>query len=578
MIKNSRIIFVLCALCFVLTTVYAKEVTIFYTGETRSMLYPCNCPKEPDGGVARRASLIKQLRKENPDMLLLDAGSFFAGGVMDEYKQNPDLDKERTLVNLKSMELMQYDAVAVGGEELNFGKDFLSENLKKTKLNFLSCNLKAENIIPYVIKEIAGIKVGIIGVTSLSAMKDATGLTFIEPNIALRKAVDELKKGGAKIIVLVSQLGESEDLVLIGQIPGIDVLIVGSNRIKEETFVKAANTLILRPALQGRRLGKVVVSFKDGEIADTKVEELRLSDKISDDPAVIKILPKCFSGADCKKEGTIGDCKDPGTLSAQCQFTPYAKIALSIIIPESCRACSTERFDSYLKKKFPGLEISYLKHPSAKAERLVKDLLITTLPAYIFGKEIDKEKVFAELKEKLELRGGYYIFKTEHVGVSYFVGREKFKGRVDLFISPYDKFSSELLDIVKEYKPVVHFLAVEQGGSFDTRRGNIEAEEYSREVCVQKYYPESFWDYLSCRTKNINSSWWEDCLVNNMDAGKIKSCAKGEEGRALLKDNISLNKALMIMFGPVFLLDNQEVFVSQGVPDKAAIDNIINKK
>jgi hypothetical protein len=147
---------------------------------------------------------------------------------------------------------------------------------------------------------------------------------------------------------------------------------------------------------------------------------------------------------------------------------------------------------------------------------------------------------------------------------------------MDLFISPYDKYASELLDIVKGYKPIIHFLAVEQEGKFDAQRGNIEVEEYWRQVCVQKYYPEYFWDYLTCRTKNINSSWWEDCL-SNVDSTKIKSCAKGEEGKALLKENISLNKALMVMFGPVFLLDNQEVFVSQGVPDKNEIEKIITK-
>ena len=70
--------FALCALCFAFPC-YAKEITIIYTGETHAMLYPCNCPKEPDGGVARRATLIKQLRKNYPDALLLDSGGFFAG-------------------------------------------------------------------------------------------------------------------------------------------------------------------------------------------------------------------------------------------------------------------------------------------------------------------------------------------------------------------------------------------------------------------------------------------------------------------------------------------------------------------
>src|SRR4030042_1321919 len=136
--KSCRgLFFLICGLRFAVSPGYAKEITILYTGETHAMLYPCSCPKEIDGGVSRRATLIKQLRKENPDALVLDSGSFFAGGLTDEYTQNAELDKARTQVNLKAIELMHYDALAIGDDELNFGKEFLLENLRKFNLNFL---------------------------------------------------------------------------------------------------------------------------------------------------------------------------------------------------------------------------------------------------------------------------------------------------------------------------------------------------------------------------------------------------------------------------------------------------------
>jgi len=83
-------------------------------------------------------------------------------------------------------------------------------------------------------------------------------------------------------------------------------------------------------------------------------------------------------------------------------------------------------------------------------------------------------------------------------------------------------------------------------------------EEALRSVCVQKYYPEIFFDYISCRAKNINSSWWEDCL-GKRGASTIKACAQSEEGRKLLKENIALGKELGIMFGPTCLTENQEI-------------------
>lgn len=100
-------LFLLGGLClglvFGLNTCSAQDLTILYTGSTQAMLYPCHCPKEADGGVARRATLIKELRKENPDVLFLDSGGFFARGLTDEHAQNIELDKARTLVNLKAM-------------------------------------------------------------------------------------------------------------------------------------------------------------------------------------------------------------------------------------------------------------------------------------------------------------------------------------------------------------------------------------------------------------------------------------------------------------------------------------------
>ncbi|MDP2043644.1 MAG: hypothetical protein Q8K15_00570, partial [Candidatus Omnitrophota bacterium] len=136
-VRRQKICFLFSVLCFV-PLCYAKEVTILYTGQTHAMLYPCSCPIQQDGGVARRATLIKELRKKHPGLLLLDCGSFTAGGLMDEYTQNSRLDMQRTEVNLKAMDLMRFDALAVGPEEFNFGKDFLLKNAKKTAPAFLS--------------------------------------------------------------------------------------------------------------------------------------------------------------------------------------------------------------------------------------------------------------------------------------------------------------------------------------------------------------------------------------------------------------------------------------------------------
>jgi hypothetical protein len=75
---------------------------------------------------------------------------------------------------------------------------------------------------------------------------------------------------------------------------------------------------------------------------------------------------------------------------------------------------------------------------------------------------------------------------------------------------------------------------------------------------VKKYCPETFWDYIICRAKDIDSSWWENCL-GKCDSAKIKACAQGQEGKDLLRQNSSLAKELQIMLGPACLSENQEI-------------------
>ncbi|MFA6218065.1 MAG: hypothetical protein WDL87_10495 [Candidatus Omnitrophota bacterium] len=558
---------------------YAEEITLLYTGSTHSMLYTCSCPKEKDGGISRRASLIKELRKTNANTLVLDSGAFFGGGIKDEYTQNTELDKARTKVNLKAMAMMRYDAAALSPEEFNFGKDFLHENIAGQSIAFLSCNVSPDTVDtrPYVIKAFGDVKIGIIGVTSPLAEPKSGGLKFSEPKAAVKVAIQALKKESVSIVILLSNLGEQDDLELINSVPGIDVLVeAGTDQSKSAPAVKLGSTILLRPSWQARRLGKATLIIKDKKIIDFTTAELRLSDQVKDDPDIVTILPRCFSDAQCVKEGLIGVCDSPGSLKAQCVFTEASKVQLLVVTLKDCFACNTENVVNFLKKKFPGLTVSYLYYPETHASKLAKDLALEGLPAYLLGKEAETERSFEEIKSNAEFKGGYYVFKSYFTGVAYFQNRPKIPGKIDLFISLYDEFTFALLEEIKDLKPQVHFLAVKQGNKFDAAKGTLEVEDYLRGVCVQKYYPHLLWTYMSCRAASKESSWWDDCL-SSIDIKKIKSCAQGQEGIALLSANISLAADLKIMRGPTYLMDNQEIFGTNGVPSKKELKKIFKR-
>jgi 5'-nucleotidase len=571
--KSVKTILFIFVLLLFAGNLYAKEIIILYTGNTHAMLYTCSCPIERDGGVARRATLVKELRNKFPELLLLDCGGFTAGGLMDEYAQNARLDMQRSEVNLKAMELMQYDAVGISSDEFNFGKDFFLKNARKNNPAFLSVNLESDKVQPYIVKQVSGVKIGIIGLTNLAANQKSEGLKVSQPK-AISQLVSRLRNEGTAVVIVLSTLGKKEDLDLISKVKGIDILFMGYNPVKEDLGPKVDSTFIVRPFWQGRKLGRLTLEVKDGKLLNCKDEEIRLSDKIADDPDVLEILPRCYSNANCKKDGLIGSCQNPGELKSSCLFIGPNKVRLVIIQPKDCTVCNTQPVLDLLREQFPGISAEYAD--LSRSKNLIRDLSIQVLPAYIIAGEVEKEANFNNFKHNLEEKSGVYMLKPQVSGVSYFLNRQVKKGSLDLFLSIFDKDAAVLLSVLREFNPSLHFLTVEKKNGFDAKNGLPEIEECMRGVCMQKYYPQKFWDYLICRAKNINSSWWEDCL-NEADVLKIKTCARGPEGTELLRENIILNKELQVSFGPSYLLDNYQIFSTRGVPDKEELRKIIKK-
>lgn len=557
--------------------VLAAEVTLLYTGETHAMLYPCSCPVETDGGIARRSALIKTLRKSSPNVLLVDSGAFFAGGLMDEYTQSTELDMARTQIALNAMGRMKYDAAALGDEEFNFGRKFLEDGLRSGAVPVLSANVDCPNVSPFIIKELSGVKVGIIGATPVSAAAKSGGIPVVEPKAAIARAITDVKGRGADIVVLLSHLGEADDLELIKAVDGIDVIVIGNGRSKQESHSMVGKTLVLRPSWQGRRLGKAVLNIKDRSISDYKVEEIRLSDSVADDKEILALEPQCFMDSNCRKGPRKGTCQNPAEKNALCVYSPDIKVAVSVIAPKNCPTCQIDAAVDSFKSKFPGIELTRIFYPGAQAQQMIKDFQIKTLPAFIFGKTIEQDPGFAEMKDRLEPVGGQYVLKPQFSGVAVLLDRQFAASKIDVFLSLYDPNITMLLYNLEEFNPQIHFLAAHKDGQIMTVKGVAELEEMKRSVCVKKYYPAYFWNYLNCRVRNIESTWWQDCM-GDLDGSVIKTCAQGQEGSDLLNQNIALTEELQIMASPTYVINNQSIFSSKMPPSKEEFRKIFKSK
>jgi hypothetical protein len=312
---------------------YAKTVTILYSGETHAALEHCDCPIAPNGGLRRRATVIKEIRKEIPDgeILLLDTGGLFAGGIYDENIAGPEPDRRRTEFTIEAVRKLEYNAVAVADEELAYGKDFL---LKQKDL-FISANTldseTGQNIfLPYRIVNIQGIRFGIVGFSPPLPPKAPKGITVSDPIIAAKKVVEEIRSQ-VDVIVALSPLGETISKKLLQQVTGIDILLNGDEYSSDKFYQQVEGRHFFQFFFQGRSMGRIELQFDEkNHMSKINVEKIPLSQKVPDDPKMSNLLEAYYA-----REKAINDSRiklelyvmshSPNSRAVEAALAPWLK-------------------------------------------------------------------------------------------------------------------------------------------------------------------------------------------------------------------------------------------------------------
>jgi hypothetical protein len=207
------------------------------------------------------------MKEEGRNLLVVDAGNMlFRKPPTSQARRKEALLKVDIL--LRAYEEMGHSAVNIGEKDLTLGLGLLDEVARRAKFPFISANLidrKTRKTVfrPFVTKEIAGIKVGVIGLMSRwvnEVLKEKEPyLEVLDPLDAVKPYVKELRKSRDLVIVL-SQLGERGDRELALNVPGIDI-IVGGKRGNRVRYSKTRETLMYRLESRGGYLGKLDLSL-----------------------------------------------------------------------------------------------------------------------------------------------------------------------------------------------------------------------------------------------------------------------------------------------------------------------------
>jgi 5'-nucleotidase len=260
-------------------------ITILHTNDTHSQIdpLPANDRNAGKGGVARRATLVKRIRKENPNTLLVDAGDVLQG--------TPYFNFYRGEVEYKAMSAIGYDAGTLGNHEFDNGVEALAAALKFANFAIVSANYDVKGTVlegrvkPYVVKTLAGIRVGLFGLgispTALITPENFKGVTYIDPVIAARDVVKTLReKENCNLVVAMSHLGYSptprsnesvNDSIVAAQVDGIDFIASGHSHLfmerpAEQTQPCGAKTLIFQVGKSGINVGRVDFTFRSGKL------------------------------------------------------------------------------------------------------------------------------------------------------------------------------------------------------------------------------------------------------------------------------------------------------------------------
>lgn len=244
------------------STIDTKKITILHTNDTHSHIdpFPADHPKNPNmGGAARRAAIIESIRKEEKNVLLLDAGDIFQGTPYFNYYGGE--------LEFKLMSMMQYDLATMGNHDFDNGIDGFYAQLPHAKFDFVSANYDFRNTVlndivkPYKIIIKDGIKIGIFGLgvqldglVDKKLYKETVYNNPIEVAQDMTRILKEEKK--CDLVICLSHLGfkykdepeKPSDIVLAQKTKNIDLIIGGHT-----------HTFLDKPVIEKNSEGKEVL-------------------------------------------------------------------------------------------------------------------------------------------------------------------------------------------------------------------------------------------------------------------------------------------------------------------------------
>jgi 5'-nucleotidase len=248
------------------------DLTILYTNDTHSQVEPNS---RQQGGIARRAALIRDIRSKHPHTLMLDAGDTFQG--------TPWYSKYGGAFQFRLMSKLGYQAMVLGNQEFDQGIERLAKAIRnEAKFPVLAANYDVSNtalkglVQPFTVLRVNRARIGIFGLgialQGLVPKGNYQGLRIRNPISVARGMVRSLRTyKNCDLVIGLSHLGYQyndpkviSDRMIAERVAGIDIIIGGHTHTKLDgpqhiIYSSGWKTLVTQAGFGGSRLGKLDV-------------------------------------------------------------------------------------------------------------------------------------------------------------------------------------------------------------------------------------------------------------------------------------------------------------------------------
>src|SRR5438132_863398 len=296
------------------------HVVILSTTDMHGRIFPIDyyTNKYDNVGIAKVATLVKEARKNDPDLLLLDSGDTIQGTPL-EYFHNQHNNTPPDPMML-SMNALHYDAMAVGNHEYNFGLTVLEKARSEARFPWLSANTYDKGAArthykPYIVKEVGRVRIGVLGLTTPGIpnwenVPNYAGLEFHETVGEARKWVAVLRHTEkVDVVVIAMHMGVEEDLrtgqinpsqvpnenaaiAIARHVPGVDIILMGHTH-REVSSLVVNGVLLTQANRWASHVARVDVYFEQvggrWRVIARSARTIPVTEKTTLDPEIAKL-------------------------------------------------------------------------------------------------------------------------------------------------------------------------------------------------------------------------------------------------------------------------------------------------